>query len=147
MVILVHVLAVDDGLAAIRAALGPTQQEERDRGEVLVDTGLVYVQGHPVRIRIRRRAHRYDLTDDGAAVADAGRPAGWLEEIDRLVAEEGFNINRRGVVFVPAVHGRDIATLALRLAETSRAVYLALLDLQDHTESGRRAITRGRRLR
>lgn len=135
VVILLHVLAVDDRLATIRAALGPAQQAERDRGEVLVDTGLVYVQGHPVRIRIRRRACRYDLTDDGAAVAHAGKPAGWLEEIDRLVAKEGFNINRRGIVFVPVVQGgRDIATLALRLAETSRAVYLALLDLRDHAE-------------
>jgi hypothetical protein len=42
---------------------------------------------------------------------------------------EGFNVNRRGALFVPAVEGRDIAMLALRLAETAGTVYLALLEL------------------
>jgi hypothetical protein len=44
----------------------------------------------------------------------------------------GFNVNRRGALFVPAVEGRDIAMmLALRLAETAGTVYLALLELGD----------------
>jgi hypothetical protein len=46
-----------------------------------------------------------------------------------VVAEEGFNVNRRGVVFVPVIEGRDIDELASRLAETSVAVYAALLEL------------------
>jgi hypothetical protein len=40
-------------------------------------------------------------------------------------------VNRRGVVFVPAVEGRDLAWLASRVAECSRAVYGALLELDD----------------
>jgi hypothetical protein len=40
-----------------------------------------------------------------------------------------MNVNRRGVVFVPAVEGRDIDALARRLGETSRACYFALLEL------------------
>jgi hypothetical protein len=47
------------------------------------------------------------------------------------VAEEGFNVNRAGVVFVPGFEGRDLAMLALRLADTSRAVYAELLELVD----------------
>ena len=58
----------------------------------------------------------------------AGRPAGWLETVERLVAGEGFNVNRRGVLSGPAVQGRDIRSLAVRLANMSRTVYLALLD-------------------
>ncbi|HEX2109994.1 MAG TPA: hypothetical protein VHF67_00445 [Gaiellaceae bacterium] len=40
-------------------------------------------------------------------------------------------MNRRGVVFVSAVEGRDLAALAARLAETSLAVHAALLDGDD----------------
>jgi hypothetical protein len=47
------------------------------------------------------------------------------------VAEVGLNVNRRGVVFVSAVEGRDIASLVMQVAETSRAVYSTLLDSQD----------------
>ena len=61
----------------------------------------------------------------------AGRAPGWLERANRVVDAAGFNINRRGVVFVPAVAGRDIALLAVRLADASRAVYLAVLELEE----------------
>lgn len=97
-------------------------------GETIFDTGLMYVGSQPVLIRVRRRGQRYDITDDGAAVSLAGRPRGWLDRVERVVAAEGFNVNRRGVVFVPAVEGRDIASLALRLARTSRSAYLDLLE-------------------
>jgi hypothetical protein len=96
--------------------------------ETIIETGLTYRGSRRVRIRIRRRGHRYDITDEGAAVALAGKPDGWLEALQRLIAVAGFNVNRRGVLSVPAVQGRDIASLALRLADTSRTVYLALLD-------------------
>ncbi len=42
---------------------------------------------------------------------------------------EGFNVNRRGVIFVPAGAGSDIATLVARLAVLSRTVHVALLEL------------------
>lgn len=48
-----------------------------------------------------------------------------------MVAADGLNVNRRGVVFVPLVEGRDIASLAGDLARTSREVYLSLLDTGD----------------
>jgi hypothetical protein len=37
------------------------------------------------------------------------------------------------VVFVPAVEGRDLASLAARLAETSLAVYQELLELEEES--------------
>jgi hypothetical protein len=97
-----------------------------EAGAAVVDSGLTYGDG-PVVVRLRRRGQRYDITDDGAAVARAGKPAGWLAKANRLLSAEGFSINRAGVVFVPAVQGRDITSLA----ESSRTVYLALLDLAD----------------
>lgn len=121
-----------DASAALRAALGELQRSDHDGGEVVLDSGLSYAAGHPVGVRVRRRGHRYDLSDDGAATSRADRPPGWLEAADRVVADSGFNVNRRGVVFVPAVEGRDLVELTLRLAESSLEVYLALLDLQDN---------------
>jgi hypothetical protein len=97
--------------------------------EISLDTGLEYGSGDPVRVTVRRRDRRYDLHDDGTAVTLAGRRAGWREVMEREVERTGMNVNRRGVVFVPAVEGRDIDALARRLAETSRACYLALLEL------------------
>jgi hypothetical protein len=78
-----------------------------------------------------RLAHIRAALDVGGALRLARRPPGWLERAERIVAAEGFNFNRRGVVFVPAVAGRDIALRAVRLADASRAVYLALLELED----------------
>ncbi|MGH3494554.1 MAG: hypothetical protein ACRDRL_32210 [Sciscionella sp.] len=99
-----------------------------DGDEITVETGLTYRGSEPVLIQVRRRGHRYDIADNGVAVSLAGTPVGWLGRVERLVAIEGFNVNRRGVLFVPAVAGRDICSLAFRLAETSRQVYLTLLE-------------------
>jgi hypothetical protein len=83
---------------------------------------------------VRKRGRRYDIDDDGAGVAKA-RAAGttrrWLEVAERVVAEDALNVNRRGVVFVPAVEGRDIEALARRVAATSRAVEGELLAAED----------------
>ena len=98
-----------------------------DPDGLVIDTGTAYRRGEPVLIRVRR----YDITDEGRAVQQAGRAPGWLERANRVVDADGFNINRRGVVFVPAVAGRDIALLAVRLADASRAVYLAVLELEE----------------
>jgi hypothetical protein len=91
---------------------------------------LTYDGAEPVRIRVRKRGRRIDIDDDGTAVrkADVG---GWRETAERTVEEEGFNVNRAGVVFVPVVEGRDIAELAERLAATSLAVYGELLAQED----------------
>jgi hypothetical protein len=94
-------------------------------------TGLWYVPGRPVRISVRHRGHRYDIDDMGAAVAIAARPAGWLGTAEQVVHAIGWNINRDGVVFVPAVEGRDIDALIERTAEASVAVLTALLELDE----------------
>lgn len=96
----------------------------------LIQSTLAYSDGEPVVVRVRRRGRRIDIDDDGAAVAkarSAGATAGWLDVARRVVAEEFLNVNRRGVVFVPAVAGRDIEALAARVARTSGALERELL--------------------
>jgi hypothetical protein len=100
--------------------------------ESVVESALTYDGLEPVAIRVRKRGRRYDLDDGGAAVRKAGRAPGWLELAERTVAEDGMNISRQGVVFVPAFEGGlDLAWLAERLAGSSLAVYRALLELDD----------------
>jgi hypothetical protein len=115
--------------AQVRAALDAAEPSLDEPDGTVLDAGVVYRSGEPVIIRVRRRGRRYDISDDGGAVRLAGRPPGWLDQADHVVAVQGFNVNRGGVVFVPAVAGRDIAALAVRLADSSRAVYLTLLEL------------------
>ena len=90
---------------------------------------LTYVDGEPVRVSVRRRAHRVDIDDGGEGVERAGRPPGWHPVAEAVVERHNLNVNRRGVVFVPAVIGRDIDQLARRVAEASYAVHAALLEL------------------
>lgn len=101
-----------------------------ERDEVVLETGLSYVDGEPVLVRLRKRGRRYELRDDARAVELAGRPAGWRERAATVVDEHDLNLNRTGVVFVPAVEGGvDRDWLGRRVAETSLAVYDALLEL------------------
>lgn len=102
-----------------------------ERGELVLDSGLRYTEGEPVEVRVRKRLHRYSLDDDGAAVRLAGRPPGWLDVAQQVVAEFWLNINRRGVVCVGSVYPRKLDWLASRVAETSLAVYEALLELDE----------------
>jgi hypothetical protein len=96
----------------------------------LVDTGGVYREGEPVRVRIRKRGSRYHIDDDGRAVSLARRPRGWLTVAEQVVEEDALNVNRRGVVFVIAGEGRDVEALVRRVAERSVAVYEELLELR-----------------
>ena len=103
---------------------------DAEASETIVEPGPEYGDGEVVRIRIRKRGRRIDLDDDGLAWRKAGASgSAALEAAERVVAEEGFNVNRRGVVFVPVVEGRDIDELAQRLAATSVDVYAELLEL------------------
>lgn len=97
--------------------------------EVVRETAVTYAPSQPVRVRVRRREHRYDVDDLGGAVAAAGTPDGWLSIAEAVVASDGLNVNRRGVVFVPAVEGRDIDALVARVARASLALHGALLEL------------------
>ena len=106
-------------------------EEAAERSGLVREVGLTYVTGRPVYVRVRRRGTRYDIDDRGGAVEIAGRPPGWLEAAERVVAELGWNVNRDGVVFVQAVEGRDIESLVRRTGEASAAVLDALLALEE----------------
>jgi hypothetical protein len=120
-----------DSVEAVRSSLDDARAAWGEVGETAVETGLSYRPGEPVVVSVRKRGRRYDIDDRGHGVRSAGRPAGWLDAARSVVAAEGLNVNRAGVVFVPAVEGRDLASLAWRIGETSLRVYGALLDLDE----------------
>lgn len=122
----------DDRLSAFRAAFDAARASWGEEGAATLETGLDYRPGEPVLVSVRKRGRRWDFGDDGRAVQLAGEPGGWLETAERVVAEEGMNVSRAGVVFVPAVEGscRDLAALALRLGDSSHAVFAELLELE-----------------
>ena len=106
-----------------------TEQIETGRIETgWIETGRTYGSSEPVAIRVVRRGTKVTIDDDGAAVRLAGRPSGWLERAERIVAAAGLNVNRRGVVFVPAVGDERTERLVALVAATSLEVYDALLD-------------------
>jgi hypothetical protein len=113
----------------VHAALADARAKWGDSGLVILDAGISFGDAEPVQIRVRKRGRRYDIDDAGRAVAKAGKARGWLEAAERVVAEEGFNVNRAGVIFVPAFEGSDHASLAVRLADCCLAVYEELLEL------------------
>jgi hypothetical protein len=105
---------------------------QSERIEHSIDSGLEYLPGEPVLVRIVQRGRRYLVTDDGAAVTRAGRPVGWRDAAERAVAEDGLNLSRSGAVFVPAVSGGvPVESLTERVAAVSLAVYQEILDLDD----------------
>jgi hypothetical protein len=116
---------------AIRAELESLRASTGDHDDVTLSTGLSYRRGHPVRIRVRKRGGRYDMTDGAAAVDLAGRPEGWLATASDTAARTGMNVNHRGVAFVTGFERRDLADLVMRLAESSRLVYVSLLESTD----------------
>jgi hypothetical protein len=117
-----------DALEVVREEVGDPREWEN--GERAVATDLRYAGGEQVSVHIRKRGRRYDIDDGGAAVATA-RSFGvvdWRDVAATVVDAHDLNVNRRGVVFVPAVEGRDLAWLAYRVARCSYAVHSELLD-------------------
>jgi hypothetical protein len=104
-----------DGLAAL------------DRGEAVVDSGLTFADAEPVHVLVRKRLHRYTLSDRGRAIEKSGKPPGWREAAERAV--EPMNVDRQGIVFVPTVAGPHLPGLIERLADASRAVHEAVIVL------------------
>jgi hypothetical protein len=129
-----YVIAVEHGFSSWaefgRAceAAGLAGFVRQERGELVIATDLRYTEGRPVEVFVRKRLHVYDLDDDAAAVRLAGKPPGWLAVAEEVVDEFWLNVNRRGVVFVGTVYPRMLESLAVRVAETSVAVYQALLE-------------------
>jgi hypothetical protein len=107
-----------------------------ERGEVLIDSGLTYDGITPVRVRVTKREGRYEVSDDGGAVAAAGVDRGWLAFGERIgVGEYCANVSRQGVVFLPGGFDRRgeewISKLPGIVAEASCILYEALLELDE----------------
>jgi hypothetical protein len=101
------------------------------RSDKVIDTELRYGPREPVRVRVIHRDRRISVTDDGAALAKAGRPEGWREIADRLGAAVDVNINRNGAVCLPVVRvGPPEEVVVRRIAEASLDLYNELLDLE-----------------
>jgi hypothetical protein len=111
----------------------PASVADAERSEERRDSGLTYGRGGPaVEVLVRRRPGQYLLSDEGRAVELAGRPPGWFEVAQAVVRDHSLNLNRRGVVSVPAVSSRPAAwrdALAASVADASLALYEALLEL------------------
>jgi len=100
------------------------------RDERAVDTGLEYVPGDPVVIRIVRRDRRTTISDGGAAIARSGRPAGWRDVARRIDDELIVNVSRQGTVWLPVVgRGPGEEAIVRRIGEASLALYQDLLEL------------------
>jgi hypothetical protein len=101
-----------------------------ERGTTTVGSGLEYMPGEPVTVLLRKRAIRCELSDEGHAIALAGRPPGWRAAAQRVVDEAALNLARDGRVWVGVNMGRDLDELAARVANASADVYDAVLDLE-----------------
>jgi Ankyrin repeats (many copies) len=100
------------------------------RRETITDTGLAYRPGEPVRLRVRRRERRLTVSDDGGAIAQAGRPAGWRAVAERLERELDVNISGTGAVWLPVVAvGPPHDAVEERIAQASLTFYQELLEL------------------
>lgn len=103
-----------------------------ERTDTLVDTGLEFAPGDPVRVRVVHREQRTLVSDDGAAVMRTGRVRGWPEVARRLARELVVNISRQGVVSLPVVRvGPSEAEIIHRIGEASLALHQELLELSN----------------
>ncbi len=120
--------------AVLDAGVPPDALDRIRKGqatEVIRDTGLEYVSGKPIRVRLWVRRAQVDVDDMGGAVALAGTPPGWRQAAEAAVAELGWNMRRNGVVCMQAPRGRWLAWIIERTAQASAAVCEAVLQLDD----------------
>jgi hypothetical protein len=97
----------------------------------VVDTGLLYVPGDPVLVHVEHRERRITVSDDGGAVARAGRRPGWRATADRIADELVVNVTRHGTVTLPVVRiGPAEAAIVARIGQASLALYQDLLELR-----------------
>lgn len=129
-----HVVAVEHGHRSwpqLKHALerAEPEREAARRAEAIVDTGLAYRPGEPVRLRVRRRERRITVSDAGAALALAGRPAGWRAVAAQLERALDVNVSGTGAVWLPVVSaGPPLPVVEQRIAAASLAFYQDLLD-------------------
>ena len=90
----------------------------------VVDSGLEYLPGRPVLIRVVRREGRVRVSDEARGVELAGRTK-VPEDVARQIEEEFVvNVSRRGEVFLPGERFVE------RVAHASLALFEELLDLE-----------------
>jgi hypothetical protein len=130
-----HVIAVEHGYRSwpdLKRAVESTPVEiipEHDRSETILETGLQYRPGEPVLVRVSRREHRIEVSDDGAAFEKAGRAQTWQTAADRVLEQYIVNISRHGVISLPVMPlGQQ--QVVQRIAEASLALYQEILDLE-----------------
>ncbi len=101
------------------------------REERVVDTGLEYLPGDRVRLRVVHRDQRTTVSDEGAAVERAGHPAGWRDVAHRIENDLVVNVSRQGAAWLPVVsRGPSEEEIVRRIGEASLALYQDLLDLE-----------------
>lgn len=103
-----------------------------ERGELILDSGLTYDGHTPVRVHVRKRETRLELSDGGGAMAAAGADPHELELPDHIpFGDRSVNVSRKGVVFLPAwttSSGEWLETIRELVVEGSLALYEALLE-------------------
>jgi hypothetical protein len=103
-----------------------------ERGELILDSGLTYDGHASVRVRVRKRETRLELSDGGGAMTAAGADARELELPDHIpFGDYSVNVSRKGIVFLPAwtTSGEEwLETIRELVVEGSLALYGALLD-------------------
>ena len=124
-----YVVAREQGFRTwqeLRASRGASS-EWIEGEDVVVGTDLSYGATERVDVFVRKRGWKFDVSDGGRAVEVAGRPVGWLEVAERVVADHWINVDRRGVVFVQSNEAR-LDALVARVAECSVALHGELLE-------------------
>jgi hypothetical protein len=130
-----YVIAVEHGHASwaeFKRAIprtGLAALMDVERGEVVLGHGLRYTEGEPVEVFVRKRMHRFDITDGANAVRLAGKHPGWREAAVTAVDEFSLNVSRGGAVFVGTVYSSWVEPLAARTAQASLAAYEAIREL------------------
>jgi hypothetical protein len=100
------------------------------RDESMMQTGMEYRPGDPVRVWVRRRDRRVTVSDHGAALQRAGSAVAWRRACAPVHAELDVNITRAGVVWLPVVDvGPGEPEVVRRIARASLIFYQELLEL------------------
>jgi hypothetical protein len=125
-----HVVAVEGGYRSwpeLRAAADPYPA----RLVSVVETDLEYRPGERVRVSVVRRGRRVRVSDDGVAIAKAGRPPAWRTVAGALERGANVNVSGPGAVWLPVVPaGPGEEAIVARIAAASRRFYDELLELQ-----------------
>jgi hypothetical protein len=118
-----HVIAVENGYRTWAELKGSAPEARVTAHE--------YRPGDPVALRITRRRLVY-VSDEGGAVARAGKPPGWRAVAERLADELVVNIGRSGAVSLPVSRGGPgFDAIVDRIARASVALFEELLELDD----------------